>query len=188
MIWSLDASYPQRVLEGHSQAVTAVEILANGWIVSDLEEKFPDLVPPEVSDPRVMFHDDRVRFACRILVNQVSTVLSIELEPYLTEQRNELAVRLCKVRAGSLPIPLGDALDQIAETVNQHSSGFGMKWLHQDGDPIALITLPDQHRDLREGAVLEVVDIRDGELLISGQVTDQQVVADSEEVNVKRHR
>jgi hypothetical protein len=149
----------------------------NGWLATDLREKFPQLLPREVQEPRVAFKDRAAHVACRLDTGRVSTVLSLKLETYLTDQPNEIAVRVQRVRAGLLPVPLTKILDQITAVALQ--SGVSLRWSQRDGDPVALVAFPTQRPELRPGVVLQRLEVGSGELLVSGR-------ADADEPRVAR--
>ncbi len=54
----------KRVHAGHWSAVFTDEQI-NGWLAADLPEKFPQLLPPEIQDPRVVFAPGQLQLACR---------------------------------------------------------------------------------------------------------------------------
>ena len=66
-------------------------------------------------------------------------VLWMAVKPYLAEP-DVLAIRICKVRAGHLPLPLKQVLSAFAAQLRR--SELRVQWRQADGDPVALITLP----------------------------------------------
>ncbi|MBJ44051.1 MAG: hypothetical protein CMJ80_12395 [Planctomycetaceae bacterium] len=153
----------------------------NGWLTADLEKKFPNLLPLEVTNPRVKFVDGEVKFACHVDTDKLAAVLSIDLEPYLTDQHNEIALRLRKVRAGRLPLPLSNLLDDISRQALD--AGIVIRWTQADRNPIALFSLPNDHGDLPEGFEVHYLKVIEGELQLAGTADAYQSVAVGETFN-----
>ena len=150
---------------GAWQAVFSDEQV-NGWLAADLPEKFPDLLPPEFRDPRVSFGDRRARIACRYEDDKLRSVVSLECEPFLTDEPNVLALRLCRARAGMVPVPL----DRVKQGINQGllRAQVRVEWQQIGSDPVALITLPRDAGDGDQNLCLEQCEIRRGELVLAG--------------------
>lgn len=173
--------------EGENWQLVVSDDQINGWLATDLNEKFPKMLPPEATQPRVKFQDGKAQIACRINTPKFSTILSIHIETYLTERPNEIAVRFHKVRAGSLPVPLTEMLDEI--TNSGHQAGIAVRWSQLDGDPVALVELPTQRRELRSGVLVQQLQIAEGELRIAGTADPGQPrVAESDDETFNRQR
>ena len=168
---------------GESWRLQLSETQINGWLSQDLPQKFPKLLPSEVKAPRVALEDGKALVACRIETKKFSSVLSLCLTPYLTEEPNVVALRISKVRAGRLPVPLGDTLDKITNSARK--SGIEVRWGQEDGDPVALVTLPSESPDLKQGVLLEMLEIANTEVTLAGTaaVENQSRVANSTEMH-----
>jgi hypothetical protein len=140
----------------------------NGWLAADLPEKFPGLLPPEASNPRVHITSDSFQAAFRYASGRITAVISCEADIYLTDEPNVVAVRLRRVRAGALPLPLGQFLEQIAaEAAN---AGVALRWSEEAGDPLALITIPPQvDAKTQAESHLETLELREGEIVLAGR-------------------
>jgi hypothetical protein len=140
----------------------------NGWLAADLPEKFPTLLPRGVSEPRIAFEPSLTRLACRYEDSRISAVVSLDADVYLTEDPNVVAVRLRQVRAGSLPIPLSQFLDQISERAT--AGGLPLQWSELEGDPLALVTIPPIV-DERANTLLhlEAIEVLDGKVRFVGR-------------------
>jgi hypothetical protein len=144
----------------------------NGWLAYDLPEKFADVLPPGVSDPRVVIEDRQARIACRYDAKRFRSVISLDLEIHLTEEPNVLAVRIHQARAGLLPLPLKRFLDEI--TAQAGTADVIVRWSQDDGDPVALVTVPTRHDQYpRREVHLETVELRDGEVYLAGRSLDE---------------
>jgi hypothetical protein len=140
----------------------------NGWLANDLPEKFPHILPEGVSQPRVSLEKGLAQIACHYDQGTFSTVIVLGIEPYLTDEPNTVAVRIRHARAGTLPVPLGTFLDDISARAAE--AGVPLRWSQVDGDPIALVTIPERIEELKNRRlVIETVDVEDGEILLSGR-------------------
>jgi hypothetical protein len=152
---------------GHWEA-TFTAAQCNGWLAIDLEEKFPDLLPLEVSDPRVAIMPEEIRVACRYKTSKVDTVISLACSVAMTEEPNVIAVRVLRARAGALPIPLSQFLDEVTSAAAE--TNLDVRWSQIDGDPVALVRLPLEHTDFPDRTLhLESIQLRDGAAMLSGR-------------------
>ena len=126
-------------------------------------------MPEEVQNPRVVFQDGRALIACRIQTSRVKTVLSLALEAHLTDQPNEIAIRVAKVRAGLLPVPMKEILEKVSQAAT--AANISLRWTQSDGDPVALVQFPDDLDDVRPGVRLKTIAIEPGQLSVGGSAT-----------------
>jgi len=153
--------------EGRWEAVFT-ESQINGWLAADLPEKFPHMLPVGTDKPRVSIDNDHIKIACRYQRGTIQTVVSFDLSVRLTKEPNTLAVRVSKVRAGALPVPLKRFLAPITKA--GADSDITLRWSQTDGDPVALVTVPHQHEDYSHREIyLETVELRDGEVALAGR-------------------
>jgi len=153
--------------EGHWEAIFT-ESQINGWLAADLPEKFPHMLPAGSDQPRVSIDPQRIKIACRYQHGKVNTVISFDLSVDLTTEPNTLAVRVSKVRAGALPVPLKRFLAPITKA--GADSDIALRWSQTDGDPVALVTVPHQHEDYSHREIyLETIEMRDGEIALAGR-------------------
>jgi hypothetical protein len=136
----------------------------NGWLAAELPEKFSTALPAGISQPRVAIAAERVQIAAHYEQRGIETVLSLAGEIRLTSEPNEIAVRIERVRAGSLPMPLGKLLDEISALAA--TAGIPLRWTEVAGDPVALLRLPPELD--RQPFVLETLDLSEGALTIAG--------------------
>ena len=137
----------------------------NGWLAVALGEKFPKLLPPEVTDPRVAFVDGGVLVGARWRGERLDAVISIQADAKMVGD-DVLAIRLREVRAGSLLLPLSDVVEQVSLGAAQLE--WPLQWTYEDGDPIALLPTRNVFSTELERRRLELIEIRDGELLLAG--------------------
>ena len=143
----------------------------NGWLAVDLPEKFANALPTGISDPRVSIGREETRIAFRYERPRINTVVSLVGTIALAEESNVIAVRIVKVQAGLLPLPLKDFLDDISDAA--HRSDLDLRWSTQDGDPVALIRVPKISGDDEfQEVFIDRLEAAEGELILSGHTGD----------------
>lgn len=144
----------------------------NGWLATTLPEKFPHALPAEVNAPRVAIEPKVVNVACRYQAGSVTSVLSIGVEPYLIDEPSTLALRIRHVRAGLLPIPIRQFLDDIAERALK--GGVRLRWEEVEGDPVAIFRLEIDPKQVSNRQVtLDTLDMQPGQLILGGKSVPQ---------------
>ncbi|MEN6457619.1 MAG: hypothetical protein ABFC63_01705 [Thermoguttaceae bacterium] len=154
---------------GRWQAVITAAHL-NGWLAVDRAKNHPNLLPPTVHDPRVAIDAHGITIGCRFDHPMVTTVLSLNVQPFLSES-NVVGLRIVRARAGAIPLPLGQVLDAVSETA--HAADLSLRWRHTDGDPVALVSLPEDD-DARHLVRIDKIELRDGEIRVSGTTRRQK--------------
>ncbi|HEY5315676.1 MAG TPA: hypothetical protein VIK18_24310, partial [Pirellulales bacterium] len=149
---------------GWSAVFTATEI--NGWLGVDLAQSFPDLLPSEISQPRIRLSPGLATIACRYREKGVSTIISLNVELYVAEP-NVLALRIHNIRAGAIPIPLSQVLDGVSEAAR--SMNLRLRWAQAKGDPVALLSLPSTIGRDKIAFRLEKLDLRQDAIYLAGQ-------------------
>ncbi|HIQ21656.1 MAG TPA: hypothetical protein EYH34_10540 [Planctomycetes bacterium] len=155
--------------EGPWSAIfTAEEI--NGWLAVDLVENHPDALPSGISDPRVVVRPEQLILFCRYERRDFESVLSLSVDAYVAEP-NVVAFRICKARAGMLPLPLSDVLEELTKTAQRMN--LRIRWRQTEGDPVALITLPPRRDE--DGKQVQVTELRlgDGKIYLAGSTSEQ---------------
>ncbi len=155
---------------GHWEAEFTAEQI-NGWLAVDLKENFPDLLPPEIQDPRVQIGAHEATLACRYQPDQVASVLSLTFDVY-PYAPNVIAVRIVRARAGALPLPLNQVLEAITDAFQ--SLNVQLQWRQADGDPVALITIPPPRDKHDRPLELESLELRDGFIYVAGETLREQ--------------
>lgn len=138
----------------------------NGWLATVLPQKFPDALPREVSEPRIAVEPNRVQMAARYYTSGITTVVSIELSAFLTDQPNVVAIRIHKVAAGNVPLPLAKYLEQISTSAAEH--GIIVRWQEVEGDPQAIVTLPLAEPGDKRAIVIRTLELLPGKLTATG--------------------
>ncbi|HEX4146637.1 MAG TPA: hypothetical protein VHY91_24255 [Pirellulales bacterium] len=147
------------------QAIFSVDQI-NGWLAVDLARNYGKSLPPQIINPRIDFHSGAATLACTYRSAGHETVMSIAFDLYLSEP-NVVALRLRRVRAGLLPVPLADVLRVIAQA--GHGFGLLVQWRQVAGDPVALVHLSHSIADEDNELQLEAIELREGEIFIAGR-------------------
>ncbi|MBI1249149.1 hypothetical protein GC197_15060 [bacterium] len=161
----------------------------NGWLASDLKEKFPDVLPDTIEDPRVAVKGNTLLVGCKYNGQSLNSILAVSLDCFLVEgQPNVVGIQLHSVTAGSLPIPISQLLTEIdtyAEKAN-----IPIRWQQRDGDPVALVTIPSSGPEIDGEIRVDALELKDGEILLSGETLkteeelEQEAKADQEVAEV----
>lgn len=138
----------------------------NGWLAAFGPR------PSSFSDPRVALNLESAQVACRY-EGKVSTVVSLAFEARLTDEPNEIALRVRTAWAGALPVP--HAVWQSRASKAAAKAGLSLRWCEQDGDPIAIVTFP---MPAAPGLVRQLsnVELRDGAVWFSGHTIHEDDV------------
>lgn len=137
----------------------------NGWLGWDFSRNLAELLPPEFSEPRIDLAPGRARLGCRYGRGWSSTIWSVELAAELREP-NVLAIRLCRARAGAVPVPLGGLLAAITSAAE--SGTWRLRWEQCQGDPVAVFTIPSR-RDARHELWIAGLVLAEDRLTLAGQ-------------------
>jgi hypothetical protein len=150
--------------DGRWRSLFTVEQI-NAWLALELPQDFPELLPAELCEPRISIRDNEATIGCRYKNGDVEAVLSLTFEAYLHEP-NVVAFRICRARAGALPLPLAQVLDNISHAARELN--LQLEWRRAHGDPVALITLPEKRSQRGGRFSVETLELRAGELFLAG--------------------
>ena len=142
----------------------------NGWFAWDLRKKFPNLIPPEVSDPRVLLDEKTITLAFRCSVKPLKGVVVIKADIFLTGVINQIGIRIKSIHCGLLPIPVATIAEQISKQAER--AGFELDWDEEQGDSVAMINLPDSLIKPNDGGSyieLKNLQVQDGSVAIGGK-------------------
>lgn len=143
----------------------------NGWLANELPARMPQIIPRGVSDPRVLLREDEATLLCRYekIFNQqsIQTVVSLAVDVELTDETNVIAVRLRHARAGLFSLPMEEVKQRITQLAA--NSRLALRWEEDDGDPVAIIVIPQQYEQLKARLTIDTIELRDGELHVAGR-------------------
>jgi hypothetical protein len=160
-------------------AFTAEEL--NAFVRANLGEEgwLADLLPEELTAPRVAIDGDRIRLAARYSYdgsNALSTVVSIELRVWLVnpgtppdrDRLNTVAVEIRRVKLGALPYGAESWLDEIAEQARK--SNIKVDWYRHGGHTVGLFHFyADQTSPATQ---IRTVKVADGTVTLAGRTID----------------
>jgi hypothetical protein len=142
---------------------TADEI--NGWLAVDVPKNHPDLLPPQLEEPRVSISPDAVLGGARY-TGGVTSVVSLEVSAHLPEE-NVIAVRIRKLRVGDLPWSMSRIIDEV--TAAASDLGVGVQQSQIDGDPLLIFSLSDYWQAEGRNIALVGLEFEDGAVVIRGR-------------------
>ncbi len=142
---------------------TAEEI--NGWLTVDMPKNHPDLLPAELTDPRVKIEADGVTLAARYGGRGISTVVSLKVDVYLSEE-NVVAVRIRKARAGSLPWSVGRVVDGLSDAAARSEVRLSRSQI--GSDPVVLIKIPKVQGPGRRQVRVTTLRLEEGKIVAAG--------------------
>lgn len=137
----------------------------NGWLVAMLREHYPDLLPPEVIDPRVAFRNDRCLAGYRYRGKTIETVISVEGTASLPES-DLVAVRLQRAFAGVLPLPMSRVVSEVTRVAQD--LGIPIRWSEEQGDPVLLVSVAGALSTDQQRRQLQRIELQDGKLILAG--------------------
>jgi len=155
--------------QGRWQAVFTEEEI-NGYLAAELFAQHPELLPPTVSDPRVRIEPESLAVAFRYRDPSWEGVVWLAVDLYPVEP-NVVALRIRKARAGALPLPLEDVLDQIARATDQLD--WEVAWRQADGDPVAQVTIPPFGTRGTRIVQVDVLRLEQGRIVLAGTTKGQ---------------
>ena len=158
------------ILQFSKWQASITEDQINGWLSVHLNKKFPGTLPANIGRPGIAFFERQVRIAFRFEYAWFSGFVQLVGDIFCPEtaaNENQIAIRIKSANIGIIPIPMSLWADQLTESFNQ--SGITTVWQEMDGDPVAIVTLPnrlltDESRTFRFTAI----ELHQGEMLING--------------------
>jgi hypothetical protein len=125
------------------------------------------LLPEGISQPRLVIEPNRLRLAFRYGRGFWSTVISVDLRPWVVEKEpNVVALELEGFHAGALPIATQSLLEQVADVGRQN--GIDVTWYrHNNGHPVALLRF--QADQARPTLQLLAVQLDRGAITVKGR-------------------
>ena len=159
----------------------------NGWLASELTEKFPELLPDNVRDPRVSLKENELAIACRCNYKDLHGILVGSFDLFCTDQPNQIAIRIRSIKIGIVPFPVTQFADQVTEYLQ--SSGYESSWTELEGDPVLLIDVPEDHLVIEEDYRVDIksIDIEDKKILFTGETVELQTVGDANDERAKQN-
>jgi len=143
-------------------SIQFTETEINSWLAEELPRQYSELLPSNVSEPRVALDDGTLHIGVRLEDSPGREVLSLSVRPQvLTDHR--LALQIESVQVGRLPIPL----DRVLEDMRRSgiTERWRVSWYVQDGRDVAVINLSEL---VAPSITLDAIEIKNDRLTITG--------------------
>ncbi|HXG10960.1 MAG TPA: hypothetical protein VNK04_14465 [Gemmataceae bacterium] len=139
--------------------------LEEGFRTSGLEEQ---MLPDDISDPRVRIEADRIRLGFRY-GGLWGAVVGIDLRVWVAKKEpNVVVVELQGMQAGALPISAQSLLEHVSEAARRQN--IEVTWYRHQGNPAALLRF--QGKRSRATVQLQQLELHPGRLVIQGRSID----------------
>jgi uncharacterized protein YpmS len=149
---------------------TFTEDQINGWLAFDLPEKHAELIPKDVSDPRVAIDDGRLSLGARYTGGRLKAVFTVDVEPYVAEP-NVLSLKILSATAGTLPVPVSEVTERLTRAAERF--GLQLSWIQESEVPTALVRLKLRSKRHGRKLRLDLLTLDDDSLHLQG-VTEQE--------------
>jgi hypothetical protein len=165
--------------EGQWQAIFSDDEI-NGWLAVDLKEEFPHLLPHRVHDPRVSISEQAAQIACQYKSPDVTVVLSMDVGAFVTAEPNVVGLRIQRARIGAVPGLVKMAKEEITRAAQR--ARIKLRWAEQDGDDVAMVTVPSDVVMEGHQVFIEKIEFHDGEVHLAGR---SQQIANDDSVTIQ---
>jgi uncharacterized protein YpmS len=155
-----------------SQEFTVQQV--NAWLAEQLHKKYAELVPSGIRDPRMQLDGQSVLVGFHYEQENWSGIVSLRLRPWVPEP-NQLAIEIESIRAGLLPIPLDNVLEQLSEQIE--IDGWQAEWTQVNGNDVLLVRFDSNQADQ---PLLEAVQVTGNSVRISGSRSAKDVQPDGQ--------
>jgi len=143
------------------------EDAVNGWLAEDLPLKYSELLPPEVTSPRVKFEKGTLLLAFQLRHGMWKGVVSGKVRPWVTGP-NQLALEIQSARIGLMPVPVDEIFGDFVKEMN--NAGWRIEWKNNGRQDVLVVILDGNYSpDGGRRPVLEAVSLESGLLRISGR-------------------
>ena len=161
--------------------ITQSEI--NAWLAEVSKKEIPEIEKAGLSEPRILLGDDSVTFAIRSNVGSTKGVVSIAVEPTVTDG-GELALTILETKVGKLTLPTSQILQFLKEA--QLEEQFYLRTKQNDGNWSVIINLVQLFDAEKMIPQLTGIDLRDGKILIQGKTEESTVAQPKKEQLVEQ--
>ncbi len=149
---------------GRWQALFTAEQI-NGWLATQLRPEKGAKLPPNIHDPRVAITPETLTLGFRTKSSGVETVISVDASVLLTEE-GHIGVRFLSVRAGSLPLPVMQLADELADACQRLK--LPVRWTQEKNQPIAIVHLANDSAANDREFFVDTIELRENEMYVAG--------------------
>ncbi len=138
----------------------------NAWLANELLARLPYALPPNVFDPRVAIEPDLAKVAAKYSCGNLAAVLSLEVDPFVASEKNDLAIRICAAKIGSVP----GLADRARQSIHYASlrSRIHIQWMQDEGEWVGKFKFDGKVFDLDPNVQLREIELSDGRVCLSG--------------------
>ena len=155
-----------RFQESWSSVWTESQI--NGWLAADLANKFPNVLPDSIIQPRISVEENEIHLAFQVQSKRFNGIIEIRAEVFATQVENQIGFRIVKVRSGLVPVPISWWAGRLEESLR--SRDVVLEWTELENSLVALITLPSQFSDGHDRhTILDAVQLTKQGIGLSGR-------------------
>lgn len=134
----------------------------NGFLAHELPLKFSEWLPTKMSDPRVRLTAGEIDIAFRYQRGWWRGTVHAQVRPHVLSPR-QLALEIKTIRAGAIPIPAAQPLDEIVSEMRK--AGWQVQWRPaKDGELLVI----DLRPEVASQVSLDGLDIQPGVLRFAG--------------------
>ena len=116
----------------------------DAWLLHHLPSERSRVVPGDVSNPRLVLEPGIATLACDFASNRFESTVSLQLEPFLVENPNQLGLLVRRARAGWLPIPLSKIVWRIVYLTRR--AGLDVTCRQEEDRVVVTLTIPPATR------------------------------------------
>ena len=150
----------------------------NCFFVQNMGHKggLASLLPEGVHSPRVAIDGDRLKIGFKYGAGFWSTVVWVELKVWLVkDEPNLVAVEVCDLRTGSLPVGSQSVLDSISESAREWN--IDVTWYRNGSNPVGLFRFFANQVGQPSSQIL-TLEVKDGKITVAGRsAPDQSPIA-----------
>jgi hypothetical protein len=149
------------------ETFTAEEL--NCFFVENMGRKsgLASMLPQSVHSPRVAIDGDRLKIGFKYGEGFWSTVVWVELKVWLVkDEPNLVAVEVCDLRTGSLPVGSQTVLDSISDSVREWN--IEVTWYRNGSNPVGLFRFFANQVGQPTSQIL-TLDVKDGRIVVAGR-------------------
>jgi len=149
------------------ETFTAEEL--NCFFVENMGRKsgLASMLPESVHSPRVAIDGDHIKIGFKYGEGFWSTVVWVELKVWLVkDEPNLVAVEVCDLRTGSLPVGSQTVLDSISDAAREWN--IEVTWYRHGSNPVGLFRFFANQVGPPTSQIL-TLDVKDGKIVVAGR-------------------
>jgi hypothetical protein len=125
------------------------------------------LLPEGVHSPRVAIDGDRLKIGFKYGEGFWSSVIWVEMKVWLVKgEPNVVAVEVCDLRTGSLPVGSQSVLDSISESARDWN--IEVTWYRNGSNPVGLFKF-FANQTGQAGSQILTLKVEDGQIVVAGR-------------------